>query len=307
MQLFDTHPTPKLNVDFNSSETSCFAVSAKTPHAKQRDFKEGSWKKKTGSFFSRKQKVSAACNPYRFGEHEGAEPGSWLKDKAREVQYHTNKEYADAKWKSFGRTNHSTRRPVGSIPVRPASASVRHNTLREYQWDLSHLQFASIVRLDSSDVSASRSQRLISVWPTHVPPCHQHVVSQFHTWPMLLSFSVVSGHFQKTQHILRCRSPPAVSGFPYCTSSWRFVPFLLRWPRSRTVEFGPSTPKRLRSLRCTQTSDPGVPMWPSKFSLTPSLETLALSLCHCLCLCCCMGCSTCLSGNTWSAPSSTSP
>ena len=198
MHLFDAHPPPKLNVDFNSSETSCFAVSAKIPHAKQRDFEKKGLGNKNWKILQQEIKSPLLVTHVVSENTKAQNQGNLVKDEAREVQYHTNNEYADAKWKSFGRTNHSTRRPVGSIPVRPASASVRHNTLREYHWDLSHLQCASIVRLDSSDVSAFRSQRLISVWPTHVSPCPQHVESQFHTWPMLLSFSVVSGHFQKT-------------------------------------------------------------------------------------------------------------
>ena len=69
---------------------------------------------------------------------------------------------------------------------------------------------------------------------------------------------------------LRCRLPAVGSGFHHCASSWRFVPFLLRWPGSTTVEFGPYTPRRLRSLRCTLTSETRVPMLLSEFSMTPS-------------------------------------
>ena len=86
-----------------------------------------------------------------------------------------------------------------------------------------------------------------------------------------------------------------VSGFPHCTSSRRFVPFLLRKPRYRTVEFGPSTPERLRPLRCMRTSETRVPTLPSEFSLTLSGHSrvvclsvgLYMSVCVCVSVCLC--------------------
>ena len=44
----------------------------------------------------------------------------------------------------------------------------------------------------------------------------------------------------------------------------------LRRLGSRTVEFGPATLERLRSLRCTRTCETCVPFYSSEFSLTPS-------------------------------------
>ena len=46
--------------------------------------------------------------------------------------------------------------------------------------------------------------------------CPHHVGSQFHTDPMLLSFSV----WRRFHHgNWRCRLPPVVSGIPHCTSA----------------------------------------------------------------------------------------
>ena len=94
-----------------------------------------------------------------------------------------------------------------------------------------------------------------SVWPGRVSPLPSASrVAVSRPAHAAVAFFGVSPPLQTTAHSL-CRSPPVVSGFIRCTSSWPFVPCPLLWPGSRTVEFGPSTRERLRSLRCTRTSE----------------------------------------------------
>ena len=57
MQLFDTHPPPKLNVSLHSSESSCSAFSPQTLHAifdannAQRDFEKAVLEREAARFF----------------------------------------------------------------------------------------------------------------------------------------------------------------------------------------------------------------------------------------------------------------